>query len=185
MKAWYGCTVPDGASIADVYAGFSSGQLDKNLPIPEEYQAAVDVKVGKCRTDQIAVSLDCSATEVVSSLGQYMDFAVHGAIETMPLSKPDRDASAVLMQSSRSCHVLYVCGDSFADVECDDDSTLNNNFSSIEIPYCSAGNTLICFICASEEDLKEQTDTYPICVSCYSSGKRSPAKRTRQFRLKD
>ncbi len=54
-----------------------------------------------------------------------MDFAVHGAIEIMPLSKPVRDASAVLMQSSHSCHVLYVCGDSFADVECDDDSVLN------------------------------------------------------------
>ncbi len=107
LKAWYGCTVPDGASIADVYAGFSSGQLDKSLPIPEEYQAsAIDVKVGKCRTDQIAVSLDSSITEVVSSLGQYMDFAVHGAIETMPLSKPVRDASTVLMQSSRSCHAL-------------------------------------------------------------------------------
>ncbi len=53
-----------------------------------------------------------------------MDFAVHGAIETMPLSKPVRDASTLLMQSSHSCHVLYVCGDSFADVECDDDSVL-------------------------------------------------------------
>ncbi len=31
LKAWYGCTVPDGASIADVYAGFSSGQLDKKV----------------------------------------------------------------------------------------------------------------------------------------------------------
>ncbi len=38
LKAWYGRTVPNGASIADVYAGFSSGQLDKSLPIPEEYQ---------------------------------------------------------------------------------------------------------------------------------------------------
>ncbi len=56
LKAWYGRTVPDGASIADVYAGFSFGQLDKNLPIPEEYQAAVDVKVGKCRTDQMLLA---------------------------------------------------------------------------------------------------------------------------------
>ncbi len=54
-----------------------------------------------------------------------MNFAVHGAIETMQLSKPVRDAYTVLMQSSRSYHVHYVCGDSFADVECDDDSVLN------------------------------------------------------------
>ncbi len=45
--------------------------------------------------------------------------------------------------------VLYVCGDLFADVKCDDDSILNiihtranlSCNSSIEIPYYSAGNT--------------------------------------------
>ena len=49
--------------------------------------------------------------------------------------------------------VLYVCGDSLADAECDDDSVLNvihtkTNLSCnspIEIPYYSAGNTPICF----------------------------------------
>ena len=65
----------------------------------------------------------------------------------------------------------------FADVECDDDS--------IEIPYYSAGNTPICHFCASEENFKEQTDSYPICMSCYCSGNRSPAKQTYQFKPKD
>lgn len=112
LKPWYGCTVPDGVSIADVYASFSSGQLDKSLPIPEEYQASaiIDVKVGKSRNDiMISVSLDCPVAEVVRSLGQYMDFSVSGAVqntETMPLSRPIRDAATVLMQSSRTCNAL-------------------------------------------------------------------------------
>ena len=90
--------------------------------------------------------------------------------------------------------VLYVCGDSLADAECDDDSVLNvihtkTNLSCnspIEIPYYSAGNTPICFFCASEEeDFKEQTECYPICETCHAGGKRSPARRTRQFKPKD
>ena len=45
----------DGIYIADV---FGSRQLDKSLPIPDEYQAsAVDVvKVGKSRNDMIYLS---------------------------------------------------------------------------------------------------------------------------------
>lgn len=91
--------------------------------------------------------------------------------------------------------VLYVCGDSFADVECDDDDSVLHVIhtkanlscgSPIEIPYYSAGNTPICFFCASEEDFKDQTDNYPICMTCFSNGKRSPPKRTRrQFKPKD
>ena len=60
-----------------MYTSFSSGQLDHGLPIPEEYQdSTVVVKVGKSRSDLIIVSIECSVAEVVSNLGQYMDFAV-------------------------------------------------------------------------------------------------------------
>ena len=89
--------------------------------------------------------------------------------------------------------VLYVCGDTLTEVEHDDDSVLNaihlrTNLSCnspIEIPYYSAGNTPICFFCGSEEDFKEQTEGYPICMTCFSGGKRPPAKRTQQFIPKD
>ena len=80
LKTWYGCTVPDGVCLADIYASFSSGQLDKGLPISEDYQAsAVDAKVGKTRNDMISVSLNCPIAEVVSNLGHYVDFAVRVA----------------------------------------------------------------------------------------------------------
>ena len=69
--------------------------------------------------------------------------------------------------------VLHVCGDSFADVECDDESVLNVMYtktnlscnSPIEIPYFSAGNTPICYFFVSEENFKEQTDSI-LCMSC-------------------
>ena len=113
LKTWYGCSIPEGSSLADVYTSFSSGQLDHGLPIPEEYQdSTVVVKVGKSRSDLIIVSIECSVAEIVSNLGQYMDFA-------------------------------------------------------------------------SEEDFKEQTECYPICETCHAGGKRSPARRTRQFKPKD
>ncbi len=79
-----------------------------------------------------------------------MDFAVHGAIyiETMPLSSQLGMPLPYLCNPAfHAISVLYVCGDSFADVECDDDFVLNIIYnlscnSSIEILYCSAGNTL-------------------------------------------
>ena len=65
-----------------MYTSFSSGQLDHGLPIPEEYQdSTVVVKVGKSRSDLIIVSIECSVAEVVSNLGQYMDFAVGMGIQ--------------------------------------------------------------------------------------------------------
>ncbi len=113
LKPWYGCSVAEGSSIADLYASYSSGQLDHNLHIPDEYQdSEVVVKAGKSRSDMISVSFDCPVAEVVSSLGQYMDFVVSTKLaaqetETLPSTRPAvQDACSVLMESSRSCHTL-------------------------------------------------------------------------------
>ncbi len=113
LKPWYGCSVAEGSSIADFYASYSSGQLDHNLRIPDEYQdSEVAVKAAKSRSDMILVSFDCPVAEVVSSLGQYMDFVVSTKpaaqeTKTLPSTRPTvRDACSVLMESSRSCHTL-------------------------------------------------------------------------------
>ncbi len=102
LKPWYGCSVAGGSSIADLYASYSSGQLDHNLPIPDEYQdSEVVVKARKSRSDMISVSFDCPVAEVVSSLGQYMDFVVSTKpaaqeTETLPSTRPAvRDACSV------------------------------------------------------------------------------------------
>lgn len=106
LKPWYGCSVPDSSSMTDVFIDFSSGRLDQTLPIPDDYQGSLDsVKAGRNKTDMIPVNSQCSVGEVVSSLGQYIDFAVSKAVagETGPLLLPPaRDAAAVLMQSSHS-----------------------------------------------------------------------------------
>ena len=36
-KLWYGCSVPDTSSVADVYTDYSLGVLDNSEPVPEEY----------------------------------------------------------------------------------------------------------------------------------------------------
>ena len=37
LKLWYGCSVPDTSSVADIYTDYSSGVLDNDKPVPEEY----------------------------------------------------------------------------------------------------------------------------------------------------
>ena len=154
------CTVLDGICVADVYASFSSGQLDKSLA------SAVDVKVGKSRNDMIPVSLDFPVAEMVSNLGHCIDFAVCGTIqntETMPLSTPVRvrDASTVLMQSSHTCNALPQKWQVWL---------LNRNVMMTVLNVihtkrtCPAtcplifhtGNTLICYFCAFEEIFKSK-----------------------------
>ena len=113
-QGFEGCSVPDESSIVDLYASFSSGQLDHNLPIPEEYRDSEVVKVGKSRSGMIPLSFDCPVAEVVSNMGQYMDFPVSMRIqsatqetETPSSTRPVvRDACTVLMESSHSCHTL-------------------------------------------------------------------------------
>ena len=76
LKPWYGCSVPDSSTVADVFIEFSSGRLDQTLPIPDDYQGSFDAKAGRSRTDMIPVNCQCSIGEVVNSLGQYIDLAV-------------------------------------------------------------------------------------------------------------
>ena len=118
LKTWYGCSIPEGSSLTDVYTSFSSGQLDHGLPIPEEYQdSTVVVKVGKSRSDLIIVSIECSVAEVVSNLGQYMDFAVgmgiQGAVQDQSTARPvssstNLQARIILEPNPMVCRLLQV-----------------------------------------------------------------------------
>lgn len=86
--------------------------------------------------------------------------------------------------------ISYVCGNTFSDIETDEDSVLNLVYvranitctCPIEIPYFSAGYEPICYYCGSENGLEsEQSDCYPLCTACRSSGKKPTTKRTRQL----
>ena len=41
LKPWFGCTVSDTATFLDVFSEFSSGNLDKGRPLPDEYNTVV------------------------------------------------------------------------------------------------------------------------------------------------
>ena len=78
LKNWFGRSVPDTASFLDVFAEFSSGNLDKGKPLPEEFSTTIAcVSVGKSNA---AVGIDIQPNlligDVISSLGIYVNFFV-------------------------------------------------------------------------------------------------------------
>ena len=77
VKPWYGCVIVDSCTLSDLYYEFSGGQLDGSLPLLDEYLGAtVESFVGKTKTDLVCVNSQCSVGEVVSSLGQYVEFCL-------------------------------------------------------------------------------------------------------------
>ena len=63
--------------MADVFGDFSSGVLDSGNATPDEYRTAVvEARVGKTKTDLTQVNPQCSFSDVVSALGQYVQFSV-------------------------------------------------------------------------------------------------------------
>lgn len=110
LKPWYGCVVPNGSSVADVYTDYSSGTLDHGEPVPEEYRnSSIIARIGKNRVDLTQVSSSCQVGEAVSALGQYIEFAVSQSesadASMMQEAFPRADAFA-LMQSSRLSNAL-------------------------------------------------------------------------------
>ena len=80
LKRWYGCVVGETTTVADVFADFSSGALDGGNAIPDEYRtSSVEATVGKTKSDMIHVSPQCCISDVVSALGQYVEFSVEVA----------------------------------------------------------------------------------------------------------
>ena len=77
VKPWYGCVIVNSCSLSDLYYEFSGGQLDGSLPLPDEYLGTtVDSFVGRTKTDLIRVNCQSAVGEVLSSLGQYVEFCL-------------------------------------------------------------------------------------------------------------
>ena len=80
LKQWYGCIVGETTTVADVFADFSYGALDGGNAVPDEYRtSSVEATVGKTKSDMIHVSPQCCISDVVSALGQYVEFSVEVA----------------------------------------------------------------------------------------------------------
>ena len=159
LKPWYGCVVLETSTVAAVFTDFSSGAIERagsGNTIPDEYRTAfVEARVGKTKTDLTHVSPQCCVSDVVSCLGQYLEFSV---------AKPHTDVEDSILKS------VFVK----QNLRCE---------SPIEIPYYSAGNDPICYYCGGQNELSTNTDYYPLCTSCH--GKEQIHKRTRFFTPKN
>ena len=75
LKSQYGCVFVDSRNLSDLYNEFSGGQLDGSSLLADKYLGASVVPfVGKTKADLTRVSSQCTVGEVVSALGQYVEF---------------------------------------------------------------------------------------------------------------
>ena len=121
LKPWYGCVVGEGSTIADVFTDFSSGVFElagSGNAIPDEYRTScIEARAGKNKAAMIQVSPQCTVSDVVSTLGQYIEFTVAKPTESFPLestiiidddspSSGTKNAFVLLMASSRQTSSL-------------------------------------------------------------------------------
>jgi len=66
----YGCVLVDSNTLSDLYNEFSGGQLDDSSPL------ACCTICGKNQDRLDSCKLQCAVGEVVSALGQYVEFCV-------------------------------------------------------------------------------------------------------------
>ena len=110
LKAWYGCSVPDNATVSDVYYEYSSGMLDRSVALPDQYHC-VEPYIGRSPTGFTRVSCTLKIGESVSVLGMYVEFCVSSASSMMSSSETLEEGGAmnafsVLLQAAkhRSCN---------------------------------------------------------------------------------
>ena len=103
LKAWYGCSVPDNATVSDVYYEYSSGMLDRFVALPDPHHC-VEPYIGRSPTDLTRVSSTLKIEEAVSVLGMYVEFCVSSASSMMSSSETlegeAMNAFSVLVQAS-------------------------------------------------------------------------------------
>ena len=115
LKPWFGCTVPEVSTIADVFTQFSSGVLDNSAPLPDEYRTtSVEASIGKSPLS-IYVKISCNVTvnEAVAILGNYIEFCVSKIsdvqiVDEMMEGAVASNAFTVLMKATNSRLVMVV-----------------------------------------------------------------------------
>lgn len=78
LKKWFGCQVAETSSFVDVYSEFSSGNLDKGLPLDHEFNTVcTKVTVSQKNTDSgVEVQPALKICDVISFLGIFIQFHV-------------------------------------------------------------------------------------------------------------
>ena len=103
LKSWYGCSFLESSTLSDLYTHYSSGQLDGTDPLSEHYtNAMVKCQAGKDRKELIRVCSDISVGQVVSSVGNYIEFNLQ-IEESHPLNTASsKMVVEVLLQSAQN-----------------------------------------------------------------------------------
>ena len=95
LKPWYGFVIRDVATLTDVFAELSARKLDSEPPLAEELRSSpATCSAGRSKSDLVKVSPTSPVGEVVSCLGQYLDFCC---------SQEEEDTSAATGNEAKSC----------------------------------------------------------------------------------
>ena len=77
LKSWVGVTSSESTVLRDIYNDFTSGVVDKLECIPNEFNTVkICASVGKTKNEQTPVDLNAPIGDVVSVLGNFIDFNV-------------------------------------------------------------------------------------------------------------
>jgi len=87
IKPWYGCVVPDQVTLVDLYHQYASGQLDSSTKVSAELVTShISCSIGCNKRELTRVSPDVQVGDVVSTLGQFVDFNVQESQVSKPLA---------------------------------------------------------------------------------------------------
>ena len=107
IKDWYGCTVPESITLADVYTLYSSGELDRSEALPQN-SGMITCQAGKNKRELFRVSSEAPVGEVVGCLGSFIEFNIHQEAEATTDSDISdarmvtTDAFALLMKGTHA-----------------------------------------------------------------------------------
>ena len=76
IKEWYGCMVSEQSTFIDTFRDFSSGDIDKGVPISQEYWCS-SVKASKTKTlssDSLEIQADLLVKDVIGAHGIFIAF---------------------------------------------------------------------------------------------------------------
>ena len=116
LKKWFGCSISDTCKFLELYSSMVDGSLDgTNISISSDYATAVcHVRVGKSASgDFIDVQVDLEVTEVVKSLGIYVEYVVEKIDESEPVKAPSlqSDVFRKMMQNAKDQQNLPEIGE--------------------------------------------------------------------------
>ncbi len=106
LKAWFGVNVTDSLNFSEIYQSFCIGGLDGEAKIPAIYLESdcfPSVAVGTNKAQLTSVDLNAKAGEVVSVLGNFVEFRVSKKTKTVSLENeiPLASVNDVLMTAAK------------------------------------------------------------------------------------